>query len=47
VAEAGLPGVWVTLGGLRGKNLLTTVLFPLKLVRCCRHLSASSVTGRG
>ena len=35
VAEAGYPGVWVTLGGLRGKNLLTTALFPFKLVLAC------------
>ncbi|MCF8191916.1 MAG: undecaprenyldiphospho-muramoylpentapeptide beta-N-acetylglucosaminyltransferase [Burkholderiales bacterium] len=35
VAEAGYPGVWVTLGGLRGKNLLTTALFPLKLALAC------------
>ena len=35
VAEAGYPGVWVTLGGLRGKNLVTTALFPLKLALAC------------
>jgi len=35
VAEAGYPGVWVTLGGLRGKSLLTTALFPFKLLLAC------------
>jgi len=35
VAEAGYPGVWVTLGGLRGKNRLTTALFPFKLLLAC------------
>lgn len=39
VAEAGYPGVWVTLGGLRGKNLLTTALFPLKLFLACLQAS--------
>jgi UDP-N-acetylglucosamine--N-acetylmuramyl-(pentapeptide) pyrophosphoryl-undecaprenol N-acetylglucosamine transferase len=35
VSEAGYPGVWVTLGGLRGKNLVTTALFPFKLLIAC------------
>lgn len=39
VADAGYPGVWVTLGGLRGKNLLSTLLFPLKLVLACLQAS--------
>lgn len=35
VAEAGYPGVWVNLGGLRGKGRVATALFPLRLVLAC------------
>lgn len=35
VAEAGYPGVWVGIGGLRGKGLLTQLLFPLRLLWAC------------
>lgn len=33
VPEAGFPIDWLTIGGLRGKNLLTRLLTPLRLIR--------------